>query len=141
MSEEIPFTETFAETFAEGGWAMYPLTFLACLLPVLGFAFLAVSLFSKRNLALPLGIGLLVASVLPPAIAVAAVAMGRSKIDEVLPLVQQHERDTVRLGSEGELMVLSQTGYGAALCPGFLGFVLLGLGLGRLPRFGAKPPA
>ncbi len=124
-----------AQTFAEGGWAMYPLTALGCLLPLLALGFLVVGLVSKTNRALPLGVGLLLASLLPPALAVGATALERAKIAELLDEVSEGDRETIRMGSEGELLALKVTGFGAALCPGFFSFVLLGVGLARLPRF------
>lgn len=130
-----------AQNFAEGGWAMYPLTFLLCALPLVALVLLVVGIVSKRNLALPLGVGLLVASFLPPALGLAAQAFERARVDEVIDLASPEDRDTLRMGSEGELLVLSSTGTSAALCPGFISFVLLGLGLARLGRFKATPAA
>jgi hypothetical protein len=134
-------SEDLAQLFLEGGWGMYPLAFLACALPLMGLAFLVVALLSKRNLALPLGVALLVAAVLPPALGSGARAQGRAAMEEALLLANPDDRDTIRMAGEAELMVLTIAGFGAALLPGFLSFLLLGLGLGRGSRFAPVPPA
>lgn len=124
-----------AQGFAEGGWAMYPLTFLLCVLPLVALVLLMVGLVSKKNLALPLGVGLLIAAFVPPAVGLAAMALGRASAEEAIALASPEDQATIRMAAEGELLVLSTTGTSAALCPGFIGCVLIGLGLARRPRF------
>jgi hypothetical protein len=132
---EPTFGSRMAESFAEGGWAMYPLTFLLCVLPLAALVLLVVGIVSKKNLALPLGVGLLVAAFVPPAIGLAAMALGRSTAEEAIAMASPEDQATIRMAAEGELLVLSTTGTSAALCPGFIGCVLIGLGLARRPRF------
>jgi hypothetical protein len=132
---EPTFSSRMAEAFAEGGWAMYPLTFLMCLLPLVALVLLVVGIVSKKNVALPLGVGLLVAAFVPPALGIAAMALSRATAEEAIAMADPQDQATIRMAAEGELLVLSSTGTSAALCPGFIGCVLIGLGLARRPRF------
>jgi hypothetical protein len=125
-----------AESFSEGGWPMYPLTFLLCALPVVALVLLAVGIFSKKNLALPLGVGLLVAAFLPPALSLVTSALGRAEAEKAIAMAAPEDQEMIRRASESELLVQSTTGTSGALCPGFFGCVLIGVGLARRSRFG-----
>ncbi len=58
---------------------------------------------------------------------------------ERMATVNVDDRETIRAASEAELLNLTLAGLSAALIPGVLGCVLLGLGLSRLHRFRTSP--
>ncbi len=127
--------EQLAQSFTDGGWFMYPITALGCLLPLLAIAFVVAAAISKTNRALPLAIALLVLSVLPPALGSMGARSARVQVEAALVNVNDADRDTIRAAAESEMMNLTIWGLSSALIPSLVGCVLLGMGLGRLERF------
>lgn len=128
-----------AESFNEGGWWMYPITLLGCLLPLLALGFVIAGVVSKSNRALPLSLALLVLSVLPPALGALGKRFEHAKADEAIAMASPEDQEVIRIGTEAELLSLTLWGLWAALVPGVAGCALLGLGLSRLPRFAPAP--
>jgi hypothetical protein len=127
---------SLTENFQEGGAAMLPLSALGCLLPLAALVLLVVGIASKKNRALRLGVGLLLAALLPPAIGLAAAALGRSQAEDAIAAADPEDAVMIRMAAEGDALMLNATAASGALCPGFVGCVLIGIGLARRPRFG-----
>lgn len=136
---ELSPLQSLAQSFVEGGIWMYPIAALACLLPLLAMVFLVMGATATTNRALPLSVALLVLSVLPPSLGTLGARFARAEVEQILNSVDPADRATIQAGAESELMNLTLWGFGAALIPGLLGCILLGIGLSRLKRFRARP--
>jgi hypothetical protein len=127
-----------AEAFAEGGWAMYPMTLLMCLLPGFGVAFLTAGILSKRNLALPLSAALFLLSILGPAFGIWAEASSMRESERAVMMAAPDDKELLMNAARGESMVVREWGFATAAIPLLLACVLAGIGLTRLERFTPK---
>ncbi len=132
---ELSFSERMAQSFIEGGMWMYPLAALGCLLPLLALLFTVLAVTSSTRRVLPLSFALLVMAFLPATIGAMGGQAARRATEQALVNVNPADVATIRAGAESEALNLQIWGFGAALIPGVMGCLLLGLGLSRLPRF------
>lgn len=135
---EPSLTSQLADSFNEGGWLMYPISLLGCLLPVLALVFVIVIVASKGQRALPLSLALLVLSVLPPSMGALGARFERAKAEEAVFMADPMDREVIRMGVEAETLNLTLLGLWSALLPSVIGCVLLGVGLSQRPRFAPR---
>jgi len=122
-----------------GGW-MYPLALLNCGLLPLSVVLLTLGIGSKERNAVLYAVILLVAGLSPAMLGAVAQHLTMMNVEEVIAMANPADQATIRAAATGEAMTTTLFGLSGAVIPVFCGFVLLGIGLGRLPRFEESPP-
>lgn len=127
------------QMFQEGGFWMYPLALLNCALVPLSIVFLALAAGSKSRNALVFALILLVAGLAPAMLGQVAQTLAMQGAEDAIRSVDPADASTIRAAAMSESMTTFLFGLSGAVVPVFCGFVLLGLGLSRLPRFEGSP--
>lgn len=124
-----------AELFVEGGFWMYPIALLNCALVPLGIVLLTIGVASKQRNALVFALVLLGGGLLPAMLGELANVLAMQNVDAAIAYADPADQATIRAAGMAESMTTVLFGLSGAIVPVFCGFVLLGVGLGRLPRF------
>lgn len=127
-----------AELFAEGGFWMYPIALLDCALVPLGIVLLSIGIASKQRNALVFAVGLIVGGLAPAMLGELANVLSMQNVEAAIVHVNPADAATIRAAGMAESMTTLLFGLSGSVIPVFCGFVLLGVGLGRLPRFDAE---
>ncbi|GMU61595.1 MAG: hypothetical protein AMXMBFR34_33580 [Myxococcaceae bacterium] len=127
-----------AEMFQAGGWWMYPLMLLGCALVPLSIVFVSLGVASKERNAVMFSLTLLVAGITPAMLGAVAQMMSMRAAEEAIVHVNPADAATIRAVALSESMTTVLFGLSLSVIPVFCGFVLLGVGLSRLPRFEEK---
>jgi hypothetical protein len=128
------------EMFVEGGWWMYPIALLTCALVPLSIVLVTLGVASKEKNALLFAIILFVGGLAPAMLGGLGQAMSMRGAEEAIAHVNPADAATIRAAAMSESMNITLFGLTGAVIPVFCAFVLLGVGLGRLPRFEERAP-
>ncbi|MEW5742508.1 MAG: hypothetical protein AB1938_26560 [Myxococcota bacterium] len=123
------------QMFQEGGWWMYPITLLGCALVPLSIVLVILGAASKQRNALMMSLILLVAGLTPAMLGAVAQMLSMRSAEEAIVHVNPADAATIRAAAMSESLTTVLFGLSSSVIPVFCGFVLLGIGLGRLPRF------
>jgi len=123
--------ESLAESFAEGGVWMYPIALLGCAGLPAALALFAVGATSRKNLAWPFGLGLVIAGLLPAALGYVAYTLNWANVMEAVAHVSPEDRETILMGGKSECLTTVEAGLGASIFPLCFGLALLGIAVAR----------
>ena len=129
----------FAELFVEGGFWMYPIALLNCALVPLGIVLLTIGVSSKQRNALVFAAALIAGGLSPAMLGELANVLAMQNVEAAIAHVDPADAATIRAAGMSESMTTLLFGLSGSVIPVFCGFVLLGVGLGRLPRFEGEP--
>ena len=123
-----------SQSMTEGGFVMWPIAALGCLLPLIAFGLLIVTVVGKKHALL---FGALVLMGVGTSVALAAVGqtLAMRSAEAAIVHADPEDRDIIRIAARGEAMAAMTWALGGSVLPTFLGFLLLGLGASRLERF------
>jgi hypothetical protein len=127
--------ETLVELFREGGIWMYPISLLDCGLVALSIVLLTIGISSKRRHALVFAAALIASGLVPPMLGELAHVLGMQEAEAAIARAHPADAAILRYGFQAESMSPLLFGLSGSVIPVFCGFALLGVGLGRLPRF------
>lgn len=128
-----------AELFAEGGFWMYPIALLNCALVPLGIVLLTIGVASKQRNALVFAVALIAGGLAPAMLGELANVLSMRNVEAAIAFASPADQATIRAAGLAESMTTLLFGLSGSVIPVFCGFVLLGVGLGRLPRFDTEP--
>ncbi len=128
-------SEQLSSLWLEGGWAMYPIALVGCLLYPASLGALLTALVAKRPLALTLGLVLLAVGFLPAVVGELGYLQGVRAVEQAVAGAHPDDRATIMMAGRGEAMACLIFGLFQSLVPVFSGSVLTGWGLAqRLPK-------
>jgi hypothetical protein len=120
----------------EGGFMMYPIVGAGLLMVLETIVFTVIALANReRNLAVLFGVALLVSAGAVAGLGAFAYSNALSGVHAALASVNPEDASTILAAGTGEALTTIIWGLAMGLIPCFMGFVLLGVGFSRLPRF------
>lgn len=123
------------ELFLEGGFWMYPIALLNCALVPLGIVLLTIGVSSKQRNALVFAAALIAGGLAPAMLGELANVLAMRTVDAAIAYADPADQATIRAAGLAESMTTLLFGLAGSVIPVFCGFLLLGVGLGRLPGF------
>lgn len=126
------------QLFQEGGWWMYPITFLGLGMVPETIVLAVIGLNDHHRNRLPIfGVALIVSGFAPLALGAVGYGLNMESMRGALEHVSELDRATILAAGTGEALTTIIWGLVLAFIPVCVGCVLLGVGLSRLPRFQA----
>lgn len=123
------------ELFLEGGVWMYPIMLFNCALVPLSIVLLSIGVASKERNALVFGLVLLGGGLVPAMLGEVANVLAMRNVEDAIAYANPADRAVILAAGTAESLTTLLFGLAGAIVPVFCGFVLVGVGLGRLPRF------